>query len=107
MHDRGAMVFDRALADAEICGDILAWVAGEDHIHNPALLRCEFRDAIRGGGVPGGQFGRVLGLFKRALDAGEQFSAADRLFEEVRAPAFMACTAIGTSLFPVIMMEGS
>ena len=33
---------------------------------------------------PGGQLARIPRLFERALDAGEQFVAADRLFDEVR-----------------------
>ena len=33
------MVVDRALADAEIGGDVLAWVAGEDEVQDLALTR--------------------------------------------------------------------
>ena len=41
------MVLDSAVADAEVCGDILARVAGEDQFHDLALSRREARDAIR------------------------------------------------------------
>ena len=34
LHDRGAVIFDRALADAEIGGDVLAGIAGENHFHD-------------------------------------------------------------------------
>ena len=34
--------------------------------------------------APGGQLARIPRLFERALDAGEQFAAADRLLDEVR-----------------------
>ena len=41
------MVLDRALADAEIRGDILAGMAGEDQFHDLALSRREARDVVR------------------------------------------------------------
>ena len=48
-----------------------------------------------------------LRQFESSIDAGDQFIAADRLFDEIQAPAFIASTAIGTSLLPVIMIAGS
>ena len=33
------MVVDRALADTEIGGDVLAWMAGEDEVQDLALTR--------------------------------------------------------------------
>jgi hypothetical protein len=42
------MVFDGALADAEIGGDVLAGVAGKDHFHDPVLTRREARNATGG-----------------------------------------------------------
>jgi len=82
-------------------------VASEDQFHDLALSRRQIRDVARRSLPPGGQLARIPRLFKSVLDACEQFAAADRLLDEVRAPAFMASTAIGTSLLPVIMMAGS
>ena len=47
LHDHGAMVLDGALADAEIRGDILAVMAGEDELHDLAQARPKARDATR------------------------------------------------------------
>src|ERR1700682_3268497 len=78
------MVLNSALADAEVRGNILTGLSGEDQFHNLALSRSETRDMIRRILMPGGKFARVPRLFERALDAGEQFAAADRLLDEVR-----------------------
>ena len=78
------MVLDSALADAKIGGDVLAGVASEDQFHDLALSRREIRDVARRSLPPGGQLARIPRLFKSALDAGEQFAAADRLLDEVR-----------------------
>jgi hypothetical protein len=48
MHDCGAMVLDGASVDAEIRGDILARVAGEDQLHDLALAGREALDTIGG-----------------------------------------------------------
>jgi hypothetical protein len=32
LHDGRAMIVDRALADAQVCGNVLAGVAGEDEV---------------------------------------------------------------------------
>ena len=45
-HDRGAMVLDRALADAEIRGDVLAGMPGEHHVHDLALPRRQAGDDV-------------------------------------------------------------
>jgi len=78
------MVFDSALTEAKICGDIFIGVASEDHLHNLALSRGKTRDAIRRFPSPRGELARIPRLFKGSLDAGEQFVAVDRLFEEIR-----------------------
>jgi hypothetical protein len=39
LHDGGTMVLDRALADAEIGGNVLAGMAGEHQLHDLALAR--------------------------------------------------------------------
>jgi hypothetical protein len=44
LHDRGTMVFDGALADAEIRSDILTRVALQDHRHDLALSGGETRN---------------------------------------------------------------
>lgn len=41
------MIFDGALAEPEIRRDVLARVAGEDQVHDPALLRGEGGDELR------------------------------------------------------------
>ena len=44
-HDGRTMVVDGALADAEIGGDVLAWVTSEDEIQDLALTRGQAGDA--------------------------------------------------------------
>ena len=51
------------------------------------IWRCrerEARDVVRRSLPPGEQLVRIARLFESALDAGEQFAAADRLLDEVR-----------------------
>jgi hypothetical protein len=38
-HDSGAMVVNRTLADAEISGNVLAWMASEDEVQDLTLTR--------------------------------------------------------------------
>ena len=45
------MVLDSALADAEIRGDVLAGLAGEDQFHDLALSPCQ-ADEVLGRGLP-------------------------------------------------------
>jgi hypothetical protein len=42
------MVVDRALADAEIGGNVLAWMAREDKVQDLALTRGQTGNALRG-----------------------------------------------------------
>ena len=56
------MVLDGASVDAQIRGNILAGVAGEDQLHDLALPRCEARDAIRRFLSPGEQLAQHLVL---------------------------------------------
>ena len=68
----------------KIRGDVLAGVSGEHQLHDLALTRREPRDVIRRILSPGGQLARIPRLLERALDAGEQFIAADRLLDEIQ-----------------------
>src|SRR6187402_2929792 len=43
-HDGGTMVIDRALADAEVGGDVLAWMAGEHEVEDLPLTRGQAAD---------------------------------------------------------------
>jgi hypothetical protein len=45
------MVLDSALADAEVRGDILAGLAGEDQVHDLALPPCQPGEVV-GRGLP-------------------------------------------------------
>jgi hypothetical protein len=40
------MIFDGALADAEICSDVLAGMAGEDHFHDLVFPEGQAREAL-------------------------------------------------------------
>jgi hypothetical protein len=78
------VILDRALADAEVCGDILARVASENHVHDLVLSRSEACDR-RGRGLPRRkQLARIARLLERAIQAGKQFVAGNRLFDEIR-----------------------
>ena len=74
LHDFGAMVLDGPLADAEIGGNILAGLAGENQVHDLPLSRRKPGDMLRRFLVPGGQLGGVPRVVQSALDAGKQFA---------------------------------
>ena len=102
------MGLHRALADAEVGGDILAGVAGKDHVHDLPLSRSE--PAM----CPLAAASRQASDFARSRDCSRARSTLARrsprwngFSMKSKAPAFMACTAIGTSLLPVIMMAGN
>jgi hypothetical protein len=80
----GAVVLDRALADAEVGGNVLAGLAGEHPVHHLALSRRQTREVGRRRLPPFLQLVRVLRQFERPLDAGDQFVAADRLLDEIQ-----------------------
>ena len=40
------MIFDRALANLEICGDVFVWMAGENEVHDLPLTPRKARDAV-------------------------------------------------------------
>lgn len=82
-------------------------MAGENEVHDLTLPRREAGDVIGRALPPSRQLARVPRTVESALDGGEKLRAAKRLFDEIRGPALMACTAIGTSLLPVIMMAGN
>ena len=100
------MVLDGALADAEVGGDVLARLAGEHPIHHLALSRRQTREVSRRRFSPFLQLARVSRQFESPLDAGDEFLAADRLFDEIQCARLHRFTAIGTSLLPVIMIAG-
>jgi hypothetical protein len=77
------MVLDGALADAQIRGDILIWVAGKDQVHDLTPSATESCDVLSRGRPPGKQLARIPRLFESTLDTGEQVVAADRLRDEV------------------------
>jgi hypothetical protein len=52
------MVLDRALADAEIHGDVLAGLAGEDQFHHLTLSPCQAGEVV----------GRRLPPYKRCAN---------------------------------------
>ena len=101
------MVLDGALADAEIRRDVLAGVAGEHHLHHLDLTR---RETLEMGRRP------TLAAPATLFESRESSSARSRLaISSSRpigfsmksiAPAFIASTAMATSLSPVIMIAG-
>ena len=60
------MVFDRALADAEISGDVLARMPVHHKLHDLALARCQRSDQARRGLPPGVQFAGIARLLEGA-----------------------------------------
>ena len=77
------MVFHCALADAEIGGDVLAGMAGKNHLHDLTLPRSERGDVAGRILAPGQKLACIPRVFRMAIDVGKQFSAADRLLDEV------------------------
>ena len=71
VHDGGAMVLDRALADAEVGGNVLAGMAGEHQLHDLALACGQTGEARRCRVPLNPQLGRISGRFQGALDSGE------------------------------------
>jgi hypothetical protein len=88
LHDGGAVIFDRALADAKIRGDVLARLAGEHPFHHVALSRRETSEVSRRRFSYLQQLVRILRQFESALDACDEFLAADRLFDEIQRARF-------------------
>src|SRR6185437_14628756 len=84
LHDGCAVGLDRALADAEIGGGVLAGVAGEDQVHDLPLSRRESGNMVRRRLPPGKQLARISRLLERAFDAGAQFAAIERLLDEIQ-----------------------
>ena len=82
------MVLDRALADAEVGGDVLAGLAREHPIHHVALSRRETREVSRRRFSQLQQLARILRQFESPLDARDEFLAADRLFDEIQRARF-------------------
>src|SRR5688500_17681964 len=80
-HDCRAVVVDRALADAQVCGDVLAGMAGEDKIQDLTLTRRQAGDLLRSRLPPRGDLGGVAAMIEGVLDAGEQILVADRLLD--------------------------
>ena len=108
LHDGGAMIFDRALADAEVGGDVLAGMAGEHQLHDLALARGQTGEArslpppARADNLAESRVcSRARSMLANSSSRPIGFSMKSA------APAFMASTAIGTSPWPVIMMAGS
>ena len=81
-------------------------MAGENQFHDLALPRrqvgdCRPRPRARR------QLARIPRLFERASTLASSSSRLIGFSMKSEAPAFIACTAIGTSLLPVIMIAGS
>lgn len=77
------MDLDSALADAEICRDVLGGMAVEYKIHDLPLSPRQFSDATRRVLPPGDPLSAIPRLIKSALNDGEQFATSDGLFYEV------------------------
>src|SRR5471030_2853200 len=77
------MVFDGALADAQIGGDIFTGMTRQNQFHDLSLSWSETGDSTCRA-LPGGeQLAGIPRLFESIIDAAEQFAVADRLFDEV------------------------
>jgi hypothetical protein len=63
------MIFDSALADAEIRGDNLTGLTGEYQFHDLPLSRSEGCLLVRGSLPPGGELSRIPRLFGRSPKA--------------------------------------
>ena len=74
------MVFHRTLADAKIRGDVLAGMAGQNHVHDLTLPRRQPGDVGRRILPPGRQLAGIPRLFQGAIDAGKQFGRARSAF---------------------------
>jgi hypothetical protein len=66
------MVLDSALTDAEIRGDVLAGMAGEDQFQDLALSPREARDASRRILSPGKWLAQYLMLMEQVVDLAKQ-----------------------------------
>ena len=101
------MVLDRALADAEVGGDVLAGMAGE---HQSMTWRWRgVRPAIALAAVSR-QADSFADRRRCSIARSMLASSSSRpigFSMKSAAPAFIAWTAIGTSPWPVIMIAGS
>lgn len=83
LHDCRSMIFHGALAESEVGGDVLAWMAGKDEVHHLALADSETVDTGRCILTGGIAQPKVMGLIDCTFDTGEQFDPANGLFDEV------------------------
>nr|WP_286173857.1 hypothetical protein [Rhodobacter sp. NTK016B] len=66
-HDLRAVIFRRALADAQITGDVLAWLSSQDQMHDLSLPQRQVSDQLNGPvmmhvAVVSGYRGQLAGL---------------------------------------------
>src|SRR5580698_7890241 len=88
LHDRGAVVLDGPLTDAEIGSNVLARVPGQHALHDVLLSRREAREVSRCVRSPLHQLNRVVRQFESSLNASNEFLAGDRLFDEIQCARF-------------------
>ena len=106
LHDPAVMVRDSALADAEGRCDVLAWVAGEHHFHHLDLARRQSLEMRRGPLPPLQHFVRARENSNARSRLAINSSRPIGFSMKSVAPAFIASTAMDTSLFPGITIAG-
>src|SRR5581483_5552744 len=82
-HDGRTMIVDRALADTEISGDVLAWKAGQDEVEDLPLTYRQTGDACRIRLAWCRQPSVVMRLITLVLDGGKKLFASERHFDEI------------------------
>jgi hypothetical protein len=80
------MVFDGALGDAEMSGDVLARVALKNELEDLMLSRRQISNPINSLFPESGETVRVTRLVERLPDAAEKLFGADWLFDVVNGP---------------------
>ena len=80
------MIFDGALGDAEMSGDVLARVALKNELEDLMLSRRQISNPINGLFPESGEAVRVTRLVERLVYAAEKLFGADRLFDVVDGP---------------------
>jgi len=77
LHDRSAVIFDSALADAQISSNVLARLTGENQFHDLALSNGQAREALLCGIVQSEQPEEQFFLFSKNMAFRALRSVAD------------------------------
>lgn len=82
------MIFDSALTDTKICGDILAGMTRENHCHDLLLTHGQRGHEFGRVLMPNRAFALILRLRECSINAVQQLEMLQRLFDKILCTSF-------------------